>query len=118
MGKGWIYTLRKAYIPRITRWLNRLPNVKWDRITLRRGHLFAFGWIDREKDSYKDFFIIDFARGKPVDYCSSNTIYNLKYSKILGLYSQKCERIEDIFKGVRNSIKLNEDKKNAKQENT
>ena len=63
-------------------------------------------------------FIIDFARGKPVDYCSSNTIYNLKYSKILGLYSQKCERIEDIFKGVRNSIKLNEDKKNAKQENT
>jgi hypothetical protein len=72
----------------------------------KKGHLYIFGWIDRN-DSYKDFFVIDFRKGKPIDYCSSDKIYNLRYSKILNLYTQKCRRIEEVFKDVKNVVKLN-----------
>jgi len=105
MGKRWIFPLAKRYIPRMTRWMNKLPKVKWDRISQKRGHLYAFGWIDR-KDSYKDFFLIDFIRGKPVDFCSSDIINNMEYAKILGVYQQRCERVEDNFKDVKNKVKL------------
>ena len=106
MPKGWIYPLKPAIIEKIMPWLEKLPKVKWDRISQRQEHLYVFGWIDREKDKYKDFFLIDFVRGKPVDYCSSDTIYNLEYSKILGLFNQKCERVENCFKNVKNVVKL------------
>ena len=106
MPKGWIYLLKAKYASRIASWMNKLPVVKWDRISQKQNHLYAFGWIDRKKDSYKDFFMIDFVRGKPVDFCSSDTIHNLRYSKILGLYHQKCERVEKRFKDVKNVIKL------------
>jgi len=114
MGKGWYFPLMRKYIPRITKWLNKLPKVNWDRVSQKRGHLYIFGWIDR-KDSYKDFFMIDFVRGRPVDFCSSDTKYNLEYSRILGVYHQKCWRVEHKFKEVKNAIKS---KKDAKQENT
>ena len=107
MVKRWIYPLPKPeIIEKITFWLNKLPRVKWDRMSQKRGHLYIFGWIDRKKDSYKDFFLIDFVKGNPRNYCSSDTKFNLKYGKILGLYNQKCERIEDLFKGVKNVVKL------------
>jgi len=102
--KRWIFRLHN--ISRITKWLNKLPSVKWDRVSQKQGHLYVFGWIGRKKDSYKDFFAIDFKRGKPVDFCSSDTIYNLKYARILGLYSQKCWRVENYFEDVKNVCKL------------
>ena len=113
MGKRWVFVLGSREIIRITNCLNKLPKVNWDRISQKQGHVYAFGWIDRDKDSYKDFFLIDFARGKPVDYCSSDSVYNLEYGKILGnLYSQQCKRIEEYFKDVKNKIKI-KNKRNA-----
>ena len=111
--KGWMFPLK--HIEKITGWLNKLPKVRWDRISQKRGHTYVFGWIDRE-DNYKDFFLVDFVRGEPVDYCTSNAknLLALRYSKILGLYHQKCWRVEESLKGVKNAIK---NKENAGQEN-
>ena len=106
MEKRWYYPLpQKKIIAKITNWLNKLPDIKWDRISQKQGHIYAFGWIDRE-DSYKDFFMIDFVKGEPVSYCSSDSKYNFKYSKILGLFFQKCLRVEDSFKGVKNVCQI------------
>ncbi|MFA5013920.1 MAG: hypothetical protein WC549_00065 [Actinomycetota bacterium] len=92
-------------IAKITDWLNKLPAVKWDRMNEKKGHLYVFGWIDRN-DTYKDFFLIDFIDGEPVDYCSSNVLYNHPYRDILGLYTEQCKRIEAILPDVKNAVKL------------
>jgi len=105
MAKRWYFPLRSSYVPKITNWLNKLPVVRWDRISQKVGHIYAFGWIDRE-DEYKDFIVIDFVNGEPVDYVSSDIKYNLEHRRILGLFTQKCQRIEKCFPDVKNSIKL------------
>jgi hypothetical protein len=94
-------------VVKITEWLNKLPEVKWDRINEKKDHLYAFGWIDRLEDAYKDFFLIDFIDGNPVDYCSSNIKYNDPYRRILGLYTEQCKRIEKYLPDVENVVKLN-----------
>jgi hypothetical protein len=41
--------------------LDKLPYVKWDRyfyVEAQEEVITVFGWIDREKDAYKDFVVI------------------------------------------------------------
>lgn len=41
-------------------WMRRFPFVRWDRFVYlddERGFgVAAYGWIDRKKDAYKDFY--------------------------------------------------------------
>jgi len=99
--------MKDTDIAKVTEWLNKLPAVEWDRINEKKGHYYAFGWIDRPEDAYKDFFLIDFVDGNPVDYCSSNVPFNSPYREILGLYTEQCKRIEQCLPDVKNVIKLN-----------
>ena len=38
--------------------LESLPFVEWDRFTVDRSYFYFFGWIEREKDNYKDFVVL------------------------------------------------------------
>jgi len=40
--------------------LKKLDFVNWDRYFGENGCWTFFGWIDREKDNYKDFVTLDF----------------------------------------------------------
>jgi hypothetical protein len=92
-------------IAKMTSWLNKLPLVRWDRMNQKKGHAYVFGWMEKDEHS-KDFFIIDFVDGDPVDYCSSNISHNVLYCNLLGLYTEPCKRIEAIFPDVQSVVKL------------
>ena len=104
--------------------LNKLPFVKWDRLSYlippriekdrSRGlWLVVFGWIDR-KDAYKDFIVVDFevVNKTPrvgVIQCSSKEYSEVAIKLLLGVEEtikhNSCFRVEDIG-GVENCVKL------------
>jgi len=93
--------------------LSDLAFVYWDRfidsIYNKQRRLRFYGWIERDKDSYKDFVVLDiFPKDLTVDYLTSSDKLTEEISNIL--YGDKndhitCQRVESIFK-ISNSIKL------------
>lgn len=92
--------------------LRKCKMVNWDRFTpvaLGKG-IGVYGWIEREKDSYKDFAYVEFDLEKhEIPYFISSSA---KYSEQLGEILVKgkmehnvCTRVEDVFE-IKNSIKL------------
>lgn len=95
---------------KIEKTLNKLPFVRWDRMCDADGILTIFGWIDREKDPYKDFVSIDFfADGDWDTFMTSSSKYSLTIFKLLrnsdGRGHRNCKRVEHIF-DVHNPIVL------------
>lgn len=77
--------------------LNKLPFVKWDRYTQIDTNKFSlFGWIEREKDTYKDFVLLEI-KVRPSFTQIEATTSSEKYSE---------EIIEKKFKRVKNVVKL------------
>lgn len=105
-------TDQPSFIALVKENLEMLPFVKWDRFTYlySKGSngICIYGWIDREKDAYKDFITMDIYEDGDVNYMTSSSEWSLKIFKILndsGLGHQNCKRIEDFF-NVDNAIKL------------
>lgn len=104
-----------AYIQRV---LRKFPYIKWDRFHFDKSQnvLTIYGWIDREKDYYKDFVCFNFFikphfRALGVEFVSTSSArYSKRIAKTLSIFSKHydCKRAEDFF-NVPNLIKLGDD---------
>ncbi len=87
--------------------LEKLPFVKWDRYFGEDGCWTFFGWIDREKDNYKDFVTLDFHlenRDLVISYATSSAERTEEIAEILNCSHSACSRIE-YFCDLPNIIK-------------
>lgn len=90
----------------IEKMLNSMSFVRWDRYTQDGNFYNIYGWIDRAKDSYKDFVLLQFD-GKVWYWVSSSAEYDKQISKIIDgdVETSPCKRIEYDF-DIKNVIKL------------
>ncbi len=105
--------LTKEQYDFVKRCLSDLNFVYWDRfvdtVYNKQRRLRFYGWIERDKDSYKDFVVLDvFPEDLTVDYLTSSDNLTEEISNIL--YGDvkdhtTCQRVEYIF-NISNSIKL------------
>jgi hypothetical protein len=92
--------------------MNSLPFVAWDRFTEDIDQVQAYGWIDRPKDSYKDFVLltcIESYDGPDILFTTSSSRYSEDIAKILYGHDAEhsaCIRVEKGMQGVRRSIRL------------
>ena len=102
--------------PIIESYLKLLTFVNWDRFTLQNvdgwNVYTIYGWIDREKDSYKDFVIITVNEEKfnqhTLSFVTSSADKSLEIHQLLDMGAGEhvsCQRVEDYFT-VPNTIKL------------
>jgi hypothetical protein len=94
---------------------NELPFVNWDRFIDCSSTVMVFGWIDREKDSYKDFACVEVSHRGYVDFTTSSAEYSETISNIYFTHGRlpsgahsPCQRIEDSDRltGIKNVIKI------------
>lgn len=94
---------------------NELPFVNWDRFVDCGRTVVVFGWIDREKDSYKDFVCVEITHRGHVDFTTSSAEYSetisniyVKHGRLSSGAHESCQRIEDSqqLSGVENAIKI------------
>lgn len=95
--------------------LKDLTFVEWDRFVENNDRILVYGWIAREKDSYKDFILLDCYREEPgafmdVTYTTSSALHTNKIGEILFGYKDfshnDCKRVEEFFAGIPNVIHL------------
>ena len=87
--------------------LKKLTFVNWDRYFGEKGCWTFFGWIDREKDNYKDFVTIDFKvenNDLLISYATSSSKCTEEIAEILNCSHSACSRIE-YFCDLPNLIK-------------
>lgn len=91
-----------------TKWLNKLPEVHWDRYTDDGLTCTIFGWIYR-KDRQRDFVIMVFDNNEFQYFDTSSAKYSLEFAKRLGTGHIDCQRVESSyqFRNVNNMIKIN-----------
>ena len=94
---------------------NELPFVNWDRFVDCGRTVVAFGWIDREKDSYKDFVCVEISQRGYVDFTTSAAKYSetisdiyVKHGRLPSGTHEPCQRIEDssLLGDVRNVVRI------------
>lgn len=99
----------------VTEVCNELPFVNWDRFIDCGSTVVVFGWIDREKDSYKDFVSVEVNRQGYVDFVTSSAKYSEIISEIYFRHNRlpsgahvPCQRIEDekLLADIKNFIKI------------
>jgi hypothetical protein len=94
---------------RIEDYLSQLKFVDWDRFLQHDdGFRTVFGWIDREKDEYKDFVVVLFTNtGQPDYYVTSSPEYSSRIDSVL--FSEdghvSCQRVENQF-DIENCVQL------------
>jgi len=97
--------LQQRYVKTIERTLAKLPFVQWDRFVEKQERIIIFGWIQREKDAYKDFVVLTFNPARMWFAITSSKEYTKKIGEILGTGHEECERAETYFK-IPNVVKL------------
>ena len=94
---------------------NELPFVNWDRFVDCGNIVAVFGWIDREKDSYKDFVCVEISRRGYVEFTTSSAKYTeiisniyVKHGRLPPGVHEPCQRIEDRndLAGIKNVIRI------------
>ena len=94
---------------------NELPFVHWDRFVDCGGTVVVFGWIDREKDNYKDFVCVEVSRRGYVEFTTSSAQYSEIISDIYVSHGrlppgvhEPCQRIEDNDRlaGIKNVVRI------------
>lgn len=101
----------EEYVPTIEHKLSSLYMVQWDRFTKSKNEFTFYGWIDREKDFYKDFVVLNisfFAGSHDTWFTTSSAKYSASISKILAMPQgnhAECIRVEKYLE-VPNVIKL------------
>lgn len=100
-NKGWIEAR-----------LKELEFVEWDRYYPLGEWIAIYGWIDRKKDSYKDFVLVlmDHSEKEVKEFHTSSANYSEKIDSILfgsneNSEHNECRRVEDKFK-IENMIEL------------
>lgn len=99
--------------------LSDLEMVEWDRFTLGERpdegrEITVYGWIEREKDAYKDFVILSLYPETDDDiiwFTTSSDRYTNEIAETIYCESDDhndCRRVEDTF-DVPNAIELHED---------
>jgi len=83
--------------------LDRFTFVKWDRVIPDVGACLIYGWIEREKDSYKDFVIlsIDILHMQIMECTTSSAKYSKEISKLCGFPEEEhtdCVKLADYLK--------------------
>jgi len=90
--------------------------VKWDRYIIESNvhnndvYIF-YGWIDREKDNYKDFITLHININGDYNFITSSSKYSIEFARRVGgdeavANHVDCIRVEDTFKNVDNVIRL------------
>jgi len=92
---------------------------KWDRYIPKYPFICFYGWMDRDKNNYKDFLVLvlDIRKRKPFFSVTSSLKYHKKISKILNIEHMDCKRVETYF-NLENVIRLsvqNSEKNNTNQ---
>lgn len=93
----------------IITWLNKFPEVVWDRLTMDgKGFVSVFGWIKRG-DGKSDFMLLDFENDTPITYATSSAKHSEKFAKRIGVEHFPCMRVETLWSRgeVKHLIKLN-----------
>ena len=94
---------------------NELPFVRWDRFIDCHSSVVVFGWIDREKDSYKDFVSVEVLPRGYVQFTTSSAKYSETISDIYVSHGrlpsgahEPCQRVEDDpqLTEVKNVVKI------------
>ncbi len=96
----------KFYKKDLERAMNALPFVTWDRYSGGDEWVGIYGWINREKDNYKDFIVLSINKQGDLYYDTSSSKHSLEISELLGFDTDShvdCIRVEDTFK-VDNAI--------------
>lgn len=96
---------------RIEAILEKFTFVKWDRFVYNEDtkEYSIYGWIDRAKDSYKDYIQIDYEGRSGKWYTTTSSVE--KHEEIVKIMDLKegdynhCQRVEYSF-NIKNSIKL------------
>lgn len=86
--------------------LRKLYFVNWDRYFGEQDLTF-FGWIDREKDNYKDFVTVTFnddGKSLGISYATSSVEWTKEIAEILNCEHFPCNRVE-YFCDLPNIIK-------------
>ena len=100
---------KKQLVAGSKRFLEKLPFVHWDRYLdcwKQSKTLIFYGWIDRSRDSYKDFIIINIQPTGFFYITSSKDFDPIITKKLDTGNSQDCKRIEYLWKSLPNVIKL------------
>lgn len=100
---------------KIEKVLASLPFVEWDRYTLseidsedQTEHIF-YGWVSREKDSYKDFVVLRFYGGEVDWFTTSSAARTHEIADTLGFLKDDhndCIRVEETFPNLPNKSLL------------
>ena len=77
--------------------LRELDFVEWDRYYSYGPHLAFYGWIDRDKDEYKDFVVVvlDNENRWIKGYHTSSAECTEKIAEILNVGHSECQRVKD-----------------------
>lgn len=91
--------------------LEALTFVRWDRFIETTKEIYFYGWIDRKKDSYKDFLLAVLSKETQKWWWVSSSVgLENEIDRILrgniNMDRISCQRIEHNF-NIKNSIKLN-----------
>lgn len=91
---------------KITNILKKFNFVNWDRYYGAEGSWSFYGWIEREKDNYKDFILIEFDNNNEVVYHgTSSKKHTREIAEILNRGHSDCKRVEH-FCDIPNLIRL------------
>lgn len=106
-------SIHKAILEKM---MTRFWFVAWDRYTYDKHKeiYYFYGWIDREKDSYKDFIVLTYwVTTSSFHFITSSVQYDqeIKDLFLVGrtpeeVEDDKCKRVENLLE-ISNVIKLN-----------
>jgi len=83
----------------IAGWLNRFPEVMWDRLTEDAADVKAYGWVARD-DGRFDFVLLDFwnADAGTPGFSTSSAELSATFASRLGVADEnECQRVEHVL---------------------
>lgn len=97
--------MKKEALKRV---LNKFPFVKWDRLIEFQNGVDVYGWIERDKDKYKDFVLLnilwvesDFHGVWDIVQCfTSSAKYSLEVNRLSGFTTEQhtdCIKVSDYL---------------------
>lgn len=91
---------------KVAQFLNKYPEVRWDRYTDDGKELCFYGWIERIDRKY-DYLELAFDKqGNEKWYSTSSAQYSKNFAKRGGFTHNDCLRVEDLLGDTVNAIKL------------
>jgi hypothetical protein len=102
--------LQEAEKHKIAIFLNKYPEVKWDRFTddKDQNEICFYGWVERTDGKY-DYLELAFNHdGDEKWYSTSSALLSDDFARRGGFVHNTCQRVENLLGNTVNSIKLKE----------